>query len=162
MVQTNRLYQEWPNSAAFVNAFATHLKPKASYLVEAPEVAIYYLQNQSDAQPDQFTSTYSVPPLSTSAAYAAAVKNGEFQVIAFDGDVTPATDAALETALQADHSYYLANKIYIGYTYGAGQYYEIWVKGSPPKSAKTSSHAKAKAKAKKKTTKKPAGRAANS
>jgi hypothetical protein len=160
MVQTNRLYQEWPNSTAFVNAFATHLKPKASYLIEAPEVAIYYLQNRSDAQPDQFTSTYSVPPLSTSAAYAAAVKNGEFQVIAFDGDVTPATDAALEKALKADHSYYMANKIYIGYTYGAGQYYEIWVKGSPPKSAKTSSPAKAKAK--KKTTKKPAARTANS
>jgi len=137
MVQSNRLYQAWPSSTAFISAFATHLKPNAKYLVEAPEVPEYYLENRSDALPDQFTSTYSVPPLNGPANFTAAVKAGQFQVICFDGDVTPANDAALGKALAADHSYYLANKIFIGPSYGAGDYYEIWVKGSPPKSAKT-------------------------
>jgi hypothetical protein len=132
MVQSGHLYQEWPSSAALTAAFETHLKPKANYLVEAPEVVIYALQGRSDAQPSQFTSTYSVAPLTSPANFAAAVKNGQFQVICYDGDVTPANDQALGKSLAADKSYYLANKIYIGVSYGAGQYYYIWVKGKKP------------------------------
>jgi Dolichyl-phosphate-mannose-protein mannosyltransferase len=132
MVQSGLLYQEWPSSAGLTAAFATHLKPQANYLVEAPEAVIYYLQGRSDAQPKQFTSTYSVAPLTSPANFAAAVKNGQFQVIAYDGDVTPANDQALATALAADKSYYLASKVYIGVSFGAGQYYYIWVKGQKP------------------------------
>jgi 4-amino-4-deoxy-L-arabinose transferase-like glycosyltransferase len=135
LVQSTRLYQQWPNSAAYVQVLAQHLKPGAKYLVEAPEVAIYYLEHDQNAQPDQFTSTYSVAPLTTPADFAAAVKSGKFSVIAYDGDVTPADDAALAKALAADHSYYLASKIFIGTTSGSGHYEYIWVKGTAPKSA---------------------------
>ena len=58
MVQSNYLYHAWPSSGPFVSAFSKYLKPHAMYLVEVPEVPIYYLMGRPDAQPKQFTSTY--------------------------------------------------------------------------------------------------------
>lgn len=136
LVQSDALYHGWPSSGAFVSALSRYLKPNARYLVEVPEVPIYYLENRPDAQPSQFTGTYPVPPLSTPASFTAAVKDKEFQVIAYNGDVTPAEDSALAKALKASHSYYLASQVYIGYAYGSNPYYYIWVEGAPPKAHK--------------------------
>ena len=58
MVQSSYLFHQWPSSGPFVTAFAKYLKPNARYLVEVPEVPIYYLMGKPDAQPDQFTSTF--------------------------------------------------------------------------------------------------------
>ena len=58
LVQTTHLYQVWPNSNQFVRTFSAYLKPHARYLVEVPEVPIYYLLGHKDAQPRQFTSTF--------------------------------------------------------------------------------------------------------
>jgi hypothetical protein len=146
LTQSNDLYHGWPQTDTFVHEFTRYLKPNAQYLVEVPEIPIYYLENRSDAKPAQFTATYSIPPLTTPAKFAAAVKTGEFQVIAYNDDLTPANDAALATALKASHSYRLASKVYIGYAYGASPYYYIWVKSAVPK---------AKAKAHKATTRAP-------
>ena len=128
MVQSNYLYHAWPSSDAFVSAFSKYLKPHAVYLVEVPEVPMYYLEGRPDAQPKQFTSTYSIPPLTTAKDFAAVVKTGEFQVICYTGLVTPANDQALAKALAASHSYYLAAKIGSSDSSGPVTYY-IWVKG---------------------------------
>ena len=48
----------WPTSGQFVRTFSGYLKPHARYLVEVPEVPIYYLLGHKDAQPRQFTSTF--------------------------------------------------------------------------------------------------------
>jgi len=135
LTQSDSLYHAWPSSGPFVSAFSGYLKPDARYLVEVPEVPIYYLENRSDAQAKQFTATYSVAPLSTPAAFATAVKDKEFQVIAYNGDVTPANDNALAKALKASHSYHLASRIYIGYAYGSSTYYYIWVEDAAPKAS---------------------------
>ncbi len=58
LVQSSHLYQVWPNSTQFVQVFSRYLKPHARYLVEVPEVPIYYLLGHADAQPRQFTSTF--------------------------------------------------------------------------------------------------------
>lgn len=126
LMQSNDLYHAWPQSGTFVRAFSRYLAPNAKYLVEVPEVPIYYLENRSDAQPGQFTSTYNVPPLNTPANFAAAVRSGKFQVIAYTGSVTPANDNALATALKASRAYSLASKVRVGYS----EYYYIWVKRS--------------------------------
>jgi hypothetical protein len=128
MVQSNFLYHVWPSSGAFVNTFAKYLKPNALYLVEVPEVPIYYLEGRPDAQPKQFISTFPVAPLTTTKDFAAVVKTGEFQVIAYTGVVTPAPDLALGRALAASRSYYLAGKISTTDSSGPVTYY-IWVKG---------------------------------
>ena len=142
MVQSNFLYHVWPPSGAFVKTFSKYLKPNALYLVEVPEVPIYYLEGRPDAQPRQFTSTFPVPPLTTAKDFAAVVKTGEFQVIAYTGVVTPGPDQALARALAASRSYYLADKISTTDSSGPVTYY-IWVKGH--KSA-TASKAKKTAK----------------
>jgi len=127
MVQSSSLYHVWPSSGTFVQTFAKYLKPNALYLVEVPEVPMYYLQGRPDAQPKQFTSTFPVPPLTTNADFAAVVKTGEFQVIAYTGLVTPGADQALGKALAASRSYYLAAKVNASDSSGPVTYY-IWVK----------------------------------
>jgi hypothetical protein len=144
LTQSNSLYHEWPSSGTFVSAFSRYLKPDARYLVEVPEVPIYYLENRSDAQPKQFTATYSVAPLSTPTAFATAVEDKEFQVIAYNGDVTAANDNALAKALKASHSYHLASKVYIGYAYGSSTYYYIWVEDTATKAASATGRTHAK------------------
>ncbi len=152
MVQSNQLYHEWPSSGPFVSAFAKYLKPHAKYLVEVPEVPMYYLMGRPDAQPDQFTSTYAITyftnkgqALTGPAGFTAAIQSGYFQVIAYNDDVTPTVDAALAKALQASHSYYLATKVNLSDAFGP-VVYDIWVKGHKP--AQHTSTAKAKAKKK--------------
>jgi hypothetical protein len=138
MVQSGHLYQEWPASGSFVRAFSAYLKPNARYLVEVPEVPIYYLQGRADAQPRQFTSTFYInyfnskgQLLTGPAGFSAAVNAGYFQVIAYNGNVTQAADQALANALYSSPSYYLAAQIYINDAFGPGAFY-IWVKGHPP------------------------------
>jgi hypothetical protein len=147
LLQSNELYHGWPQSTSFVKALSPYLKPNANYLVEVPDVPIYYLQGRSDAQPKQFTSTFPVAPLNTAAKFAAAVKDGEFQVIAYNDDITPATDNALAKALKASSSYTMVKKVYIGFAYGSSPYYYIWVKHTPVKAKAKATPAKAKAKA---------------
>ena len=138
MVQSNQLYHSWPSSGPFVSAFAKYLKPHARYLVEVPEVPIYYLMGRPDAQPDQFTSTFVITyfnkkgqELTGPAGFTAAVQDGYFQVIAYNNDVTLAVDGALAKALQASHKYYLATKVNLSDAFGP-VVYSIWVKGHKP------------------------------
>jgi Dolichyl-phosphate-mannose-protein mannosyltransferase len=134
LTQSYQLYHEWPSSGQFVTAFERYLKPNAQYLVEVPEVPIYYLENQPDAQPDQFTSTYFISyttargqMLTGNAGFAASIRAGFFQVVAYNGDITPAADQAIAQALRSSRSYRLAAAVPITDSYGPSTYY-IWVK----------------------------------
>jgi hypothetical protein len=141
LVQTTHLYQVWPNSNQFVRTFSAYLKPHDRYLVEVPEVPIYYLLGHKDAQPSQFTSTFYINYrnskgvlLTGTVGLTAAVDAGYFQVVAYNNEITRAADAVLDQALSASKNYYLAAEIHITDVFGPGNYF-IWVKGQPPKSA---------------------------
>jgi hypothetical protein len=117
-----------------VAAFSRYLKPHARYLVEVPEVPIYYLMGRPDAQPGQFTSTYNIAYtdpegryLTGPAGFTAAIRHGYFQVVAYNGTVTPAADGVLARALKASRSYHLAAKVRLGDASGPVTY-DIWVK----------------------------------
>lgn len=134
MTQANNLFNAWPNSAVFVADMARYLRPGAHYLVEVDEVPIYYLRNHSDAQPDQFTSTYYIGYLDEqgifltgNAGYVAAIKAGYFQVIAYNYQTTPAVDAVIARTLVTDPDYNLVAVIPNGND-TVRQY--IWVKSS--------------------------------
>jgi 4-amino-4-deoxy-L-arabinose transferase-like glycosyltransferase len=138
VVQSTHLYHVWPNSTQFVRAFSQYLKPHAKYLVEVPEVPIYYLQGRPGAQPSQFISTFYINYrnskgvlLTGPVGFTAAVDAGYFHEVAYNGDVTPAADGALATALSASKAYYLAAEIQITDVLGPSDYY-IWVKGHRP------------------------------
>jgi Dolichyl-phosphate-mannose-protein mannosyltransferase len=132
MTQANNLFNAWPNSATFVADFTHDLVPGARYLVEVDEVPIYYLRHHSDAEPDQFTSTYYIGYvdqqgkfLTGNAGYVAAIKAGYFQVIAYNYQTTPGVDRVLARTLATDPSYRLADAIPNGND-TVTQY--IWVK----------------------------------
>jgi hypothetical protein len=134
MVQSGYLFHSWPSCQPFVSAFAKHLKPNSRYLVEVPEVPIYYLMGRQDAQPKQFTSTFYIlyknkkgQILTGPAGFTAAVQDGYFQVIAFSNTVTLAADGSLEKALKASRAYYQAADVHLTDSFGPVDYH-IWVK----------------------------------
>jgi hypothetical protein len=135
IVQSSYLFHVWPSSGPFVSTFSKYLKPNANYLVEVPEVPIYYLMGNKNAQPKQFTSTFFIvyvnskgQTLTGPAGFTAAVQDGYFQVIAYSNTVTPAADATIAKALKASHSYRLASRVRLGGASGPVTY-DIWVKG---------------------------------
>ncbi|HEY1673677.1 MAG TPA: glycosyltransferase family 39 protein, partial [Streptosporangiaceae bacterium] len=141
MVQSSYLFHQWPSSGPFVTAFAKYCQPHARYLVEVPEVPIYYLMGEPDAQPAQFTSTFFIDYfnkkgqlLTGPAGFTAAVQDGYFQVIAYNNTVTLAADGSLDKALKASKSYYLAQQVNLSDVFGPVRY-EIWVKGKKPVAA---------------------------
>ena len=141
IAQTSYLFHVWPSSGPFVSTFARYLQPNAHYLVEVPEVPIYYLMGNKDAQPEQFTSTFVIvyidkkgQTLTGPAGFTAAVQDGYFQVIAYNNTVTQAVDGSLAKALNASHAYYLAAKVNLSDSQGPMTYY-IWVKGHKPAAA---------------------------
>ena len=113
---------------------ARYLQPGARYLVEVDEVPIYYLRHRAGAQPSQFTSTYYIgyvnkrgQYLTGDAGYVAAIRDGYFEVIAFNYQTTPAVDAVIARTLVTSPDYRLAAVIPNGDD-TVRQY--IWVKSS--------------------------------
>jgi hypothetical protein len=135
MTQANNLFNAWPDSSTFVADMSAHLRPGARYLVEVDEVPIYYLRHHSDAQPDQFTSTYFIgyadqhgQYLTGNAAYVAAIKAGYFQMVGYNYQTTPSVDAVLAKALATSSRYRLAAAIPNGND-SVTQY--LWVRTGP-------------------------------
>jgi 4-amino-4-deoxy-L-arabinose transferase-like glycosyltransferase len=143
-------FQVWPDSGQFVQAFSKYLKPNGRYLVEAPEVPIYYLENNPDAQPRQFYSTYYLSYINKKgvtqtgpAGYVSALKDGYFQTVVYYFQVTPPVDGVLAHTLATSRSYYLAAEIGMNDSFGAGDYF-VWVKGHAPAPAGVFAHASSK------------------
>jgi hypothetical protein len=143
MMQSARLYQGWPSSGPFVQALSAYLQPGARYLVEVPEVPTYYLEGRADAQASQFYSTFVITypasrrrVLTGTEGFTAAVRAGYFHVIAYNGDVTPATDTAIAETLARSRAYRLAAVVHLSDAYGPITY-DIWVKRAtaPPRRA---------------------------
>ena len=143
MAQSQNLFGAWPAAGPLVQALSPHLRPGAKYLVEAPEVPIYYLEGRADAQPDQFWSTYNITyvdsrgkTLTGNAGFQAAIQAGFFQIVAYDGGTTPAADAVIARALRSTRDYGLASVVPEQDSSGRVDFY-VWVKGlsSPQPSA---------------------------
>ena len=135
---SGRYFQVWPDSGQFVQTFSDYLKPHARYLVEAPEVPIYYLENNPDAQPRQFYSTFYLSYINKKgvtqtgpAGYTSALKDGYFHTVVYYFQVTPPMDGVLAHTLATSHIYYLAAEIGMTDSFGQGDYF-VWVKGHAP------------------------------
>jgi hypothetical protein len=134
MVQASQLFASWPDARPLTGALSGYLRPGARYLVEVPEVPIYYLMGRPGAQPRQFTSTFFIAytdshgqALTGTPGYVAAIRDGYFQVVAYNGTVTPAVDGAVARALQTSGAYRLARIVLSKGTFAQAPYY-IWVK----------------------------------
>ena len=139
MTQARDLYSGWTNSSQMIHDIALAARPGAHYLVEVPEVPIYYLMGNPDAQPDQFTSTYNIgyadsregKYLTGDAAYVAAIQNGYFRVVSYNYQTTPGVDKVLASTLEADPSYKL-EAVIPSATDSVFQY--VWIYTGAPKS----------------------------
>lgn len=134
MTQAAQLFAGWPDSGAFISAFSHYLGPGERYLVEAPEVPIYYLMSRPDAQLWQFGSTYVIfytdshgETLTGDAGFAAAIRDGYYQVIVYNGVDTPPVDAVIAHALQTSSLYRLAQIVPSTGDFANVPYY-IWVR----------------------------------
>lgn len=133
MAQSQGLYGAWPPAAPLVRAMSPYLRSGAKYLVEVPEVPIYYLEGQADAQPVQFWSTYNITyidsrgqTLTGNAGFQAAIEAGFFRIVAYDGTTTPAADAVIARALRSSRHYRLATVVNERDSAGPLRFY-IWV-----------------------------------
>ena len=138
MSQATTLFGDWGNTTAYVNVFARYLQPGARYLVEVPEVPIYYLEGRKGANAGQFSSTFTITYQNPQGAvltgvtgYEAAVKNDFFQVIAFEGLTTPGTDTAIASELAKNPDYKRVAVVKDDTTYHTGAY-SIWVRETAP------------------------------
>ncbi|HEV3383149.1 MAG TPA: glycosyltransferase family 39 protein [Trebonia sp.] len=136
--QSWSLYHDWPSSGPFVSALSPYLSRNASYLVEVPEVPIYYLEGLPGAQPGQFSSTYDIAytdsqgqVLTGNAGFSAAVRAGAFKVIAYTDTVTPAADNAIQQAIEESRGYKLVKVVHLTDANGPLDYY-VWLKRTPP------------------------------
>ena len=134
MTQSAILFGGWGNSTGLSKVLARQLKPGARYLVEVPEVPTYYLQGRPGAQATQFYSTFVIfyvdpqgQTLTGDAGFEVAIKNGFFQVIAYEGTITPAVDNILASELKKSSLYRLAAVVPDNTAYHTGSYY-VWVK----------------------------------
>ena len=138
MSQATTLFGDWGNTTAYVNVFARYLQPGARYLVEVPEVPIYYLEGRKGANAGQFSSTFTITYQNPQGAvltgvtgYEAAVKNDFFQVIAYEGLTTPGTDNAIASELAKNPDYKRVAVVKDDTTYHTGAY-SIWVRKTAP------------------------------
>jgi Dolichyl-phosphate-mannose-protein mannosyltransferase len=134
MTQASVLFNGWGSSTSLINVLARQLKPGARYLVEVPEVPVYYLEGRPGAQATEFYSTfviYYVDPkgqtLTGDAGFEAAITNDYFQVVAYEGSVTPAVDNILASELAKNPDYRLAAEVPDNTPDHIGKYY-VWVK----------------------------------
>jgi hypothetical protein len=132
--QSTILFGAWPNSVSLVATIAKYEKPNGQYLVEIDEVPIYYLRGDTEAEPDQFTSTFSFQyqnakgqVLTGNDAYTSAVQEGYFTVIAYDNITTPDVDNAIMNGISTGGQYRqvasLPERTAFGYVT-----YQVWVK----------------------------------
>jgi Dolichyl-phosphate-mannose-protein mannosyltransferase len=134
MAQASVLFNGWGNSTSLIKVLARQLKPDARYLVEVPEVPVYYLEGRPGAQATEFYSTfviYYVDPkgqtLTGNAGFEAAITNDYFQVVAYEGNVTPGVDNILASELAKNPDYRLAAEVPDNTPDHIGMYY-VWVK----------------------------------
>jgi hypothetical protein len=112
MVQAGQLFTGWPDARPLAGALSGYLGPGARYLVEVPEVPIYYLMGRPGAQPRQFTSTFVI-----------AYTDSRGQTLTG----TPGFVAAIAHVLQNSRSYRLAKIALFQGAFAHAPYY-IWVK----------------------------------
>jgi hypothetical protein len=133
ITQSNWFFGTWPSSQGFITEMARYLRPHALYLVEAPEVPMYYLGNRPDAQPRQFISTFGLSivtkqgqRLTGDAAFKYTVRQGWYQIVAYDGVSTPATDRLLRQYMVG--APYTLKKVVSASNHGNIYNYYVWVK----------------------------------
>lgn len=134
MGQSLYVFHSWPNSYSMISELVKYQKPGANYFVGNASNAIYQLRGDPDAEPTQFTDAFyfrfeSKPGVFVTgdAAYAAAIEDGYFRVIAYDFSADPAVEASIAADLYHAANYRMVAQIPSATSGGPGYAY-VWVR----------------------------------
>jgi hypothetical protein len=134
ITQANQNYGNWPDATRMLEVVQHNLSPDGKYLAETAEVPAYYLGDQTS--PSQWTSLFYLSytrngrQLTGQPAYSAAIHDGYFDLIVFDGVTAPQLSEPLSRQLRADPDYRLIARLPFHMTSGSGAY-EIWSRQGP-------------------------------
>lgn len=124
----------WPDSSKMIRVVDSHVNRKGHYLASTPEVPVYYLRDKTSHRQWQgvFAMEYTDKKgryRSGDAAYRAALRDGEFDLIVLDGLTNPRVDAVVANAVKGNPHYRLLADLPFRNSSGTG-HYRIWIKTS--------------------------------
>jgi hypothetical protein len=132
MAQANRHFDEWPNSTAVIEAMRPLIaSPSDRVLMDDAPIGRYYLEQKLDVPHwvDTYYFAYTPPGspirLVGVPAYAAAVDDGAFSVIALDFGQQKTVDQAVAAAIHASGRYKWVGDFTTRDAYGRSTYV-VW------------------------------------
>ncbi|MEU1051101.1 glycosyltransferase family 39 protein [Streptomyces sp. NPDC005876] len=134
IAQSDWRFGVWPDSTRMIEAIDQHVDAKGHYLSSTPEVPVYYLREKTSHR--QWASVFGMEYtnkkgkyLTGDAAYRAALREGEFDLIVMDGHTNPRVDALVAKAVRGNPHYRLLADVPFRNSSGQGEY-RIWIKTS--------------------------------
>ncbi|CAM5430026.1 MULTISPECIES: glycosyltransferase family 39 protein [Streptomyces] len=122
----------WPDSSKMIQVIDSHVDRKGHYLASTPEVPVYYLRDKTSHR--QWQGVFALEYTDRKgtyhkgdAAYRAALRDGEFDLIVLDGLTNPRVDAVVADAVKGNPHYRLLADLPFRNSSGTG-HYRIWVK----------------------------------
>jgi glycosyltransferase involved in cell wall biosynthesis len=136
--QARHQYDDWPNATPLVAALRPLISGQPGHvLVDNAEVPRYYLQNALSLPHwvDTFYLSYTPPGTTTrllgAAAYAAAINNGWFSVVALDYGEQVHVDRAIASAIHTSKRYAWVGDFTAHSGYGRDTFVVWRLKGGP-------------------------------
>ncbi|MGW3461769.1 glycosyltransferase family 39 protein [Streptomyces olivaceoviridis] len=124
----------WPDSSKMIQVIDSHVDRKGHYLASTPEVPVYYLRDKTSHR--QWQGVFALEYTDRKgtyhkgdAAYRAALRDGEFDLIVLDGLTNPRVDAVVAAAVKGNPHYRLLADLPFRNSSGTG-HYRIWVKAA--------------------------------
>ncbi|MEU6596931.1 glycosyltransferase family 39 protein [Streptomyces flaveolus] len=122
----------WPDSSKMIQVIDSHVDRKGHYLASTPEVPVYYLRDRTSHR--QWQGVFALEYTDRKgtyhkgdAAYRAALRDGEFDLIVLDGLTNPRVDTVVADAVKGNPHYRLLADLPFRNSSGTG-HYRIWVK----------------------------------
>lgn len=132
IAQSEWRFGVWPDSTKMIAAIDSYVGPEGHYLSSTPEVPVYYLRDKTTQR--QWASVFGMEYRDEKgtyhtgdAAYRAALREGEFDLIVLDGHTNPRVDDLVTDAVRGNPHYRLLANLPFRNSSGTGEY-RIWIK----------------------------------
>ncbi|MFH9673768.1 glycosyltransferase family 39 protein [Streptomyces sp. NPDC017405] len=130
--QADWRYGVWPDSSKMIQVIGSHVDGKGHYLASTPEVPVYYLRDKTSHR--QWQGVFALEYTDKKgtyhqgdAAYHAALRDGEFDLVVLDGLTNPRVDDIVAHAVKGNRHYRLLADLPFRNSSGTG-HYRVWIK----------------------------------
>ncbi|MEZ3177430.1 glycosyltransferase family 39 protein [Streptomyces pimonensis] len=132
IAQADWRFALWPDSSRMVRTVEPHMNSTDRYLASTPEVPLYYFRERTTHR--QWQSVFGMEYtdgkgtyFAGDAAYRAALRDGEFDLIVLDGLTNPRVDDVVADAVRGNPHYRLLADLPFRNSAGTGEY-RIWIR----------------------------------